>query len=278
MTNVLFGQFVLVLCFCVYVALAHEDVIDASQLLEGFPSPLTGGGTLSSETGTKAPELKHTVRDSASSSYGLDHSFPIHHVIEDRDSHHHKRYVEQFLGACHRKHDPSTCDLSELYRKYRNLHVPELKVNYTDTGYLKLKAPAAVSDAVMDLFEANKHKAVREQWTEGKTHTNHWDSPPSLLSWERGDVAYGGDEFRDVLEEEIEPLMTKFVNSGAGGTGKALGDGEDAPASEYDPGEEGEVEGQAKGARPLYRKAMVSPSGIYGIRIFKTGAIVAPRK
>lgn len=269
MTRILFAPIICVLVLCIYLSNGHEDVIDASQLLDGFPSQINAkGGSLSFET-KPSEEMKSNFATGSESrsSYGLDYSFPAHHTIENRDSHHHKRYVERFLGGCHRKHDQSSCDLSEMYRKYRNLHIPELKTNYTDTGFLKLKAPAAVSDGLMDLFEANKHKAVKERWMEGKTHTNHWETPPSLLSWERPDAIYGGDELRDLLEEEIQPIMAKFVNSGSGGTGKALGDSKSEEGAGADIGE---------GA--LYRRSQISPSGLYGIRIFKTGAVVAPRK
>ena len=118
--------------------------------------------------------------------YSLDFSFPVHHLKSEgkHNSHHFNRY-KTFLETCFSKHGSGKCTLSENYRRYLNLHVPKNKVNYTDTGFLKLKAPTVVFEALYDLFHANKHKAVKENWSHGKTLLNHWDSHPYIINWER---------------------------------------------------------------------------------------------
>ena len=40
-------------------------------------------------------------------------------------------------------------------------------VNYTDTGYTKIKAPDAVYKLVRDFWEKNKHKQRAENWPAG---------------------------------------------------------------------------------------------------------------
>ena len=116
--------------------------------------------------------------------YSLDFSFPVHHLNLVNKFGSHSRKYEGFIDSCITRHG-SKCTLSENYRRYHNLHVPKNKINYTDVGFLKMKAPTAVFDALHDLFHANKHKAVKENWSHGKTLLNHWESHPYIINWER---------------------------------------------------------------------------------------------
>ena len=179
-------------CFCSY---KHKTMFDINilclwilvGLLISSVVAIEASTTIDSSTSAVTQQLSHGI--SRAISYGVDHSFPVHHGIDYEEdelkTHHSRRYEDEFLGPCVNKHSKELCTLSESYRKHRNLYIPRYKENYTDVGFLKMRAPTIVMDAAVDLFQANKHNAVKEYWHEGKTYTNHWDSKPLLVNWER---------------------------------------------------------------------------------------------
>ena len=135
-----------------------------------------------------------------------------------------------------------------------------------------MRAPDVVFDAAVDLFEGNKHKAVKEYWSRGKTYMNHWDSEPLLVNWERQDLVYGGAEFQELVQNSLLDTVNNFVNINMG---SSTGAGDSEVQSDPDLGSNSLLETSANQA--LARTACES-SGIYGIRVYKEGSIVAPRK
>ena len=60
----------------------------------------------------------------------------------------------------------------------------KLQVNYTDTGFKKIRAPEAVMKLIREHWEKNKEKKSQENWPMGNTYVNHWASPTYMVSVE----------------------------------------------------------------------------------------------
>ena len=80
------------------------------------------------------------------SDYGVDCSFPIHSkewrcddLLGDRE-----QFYEDFMQGCHDHYGGSKakhCNTTEDDRIEMSLRQPQSMVNYTSTGYKKIKAP-----------------------------------------------------------------------------------------------------------------------------------------
>jgi len=107
--------------------------------------------------------------------YDADCSFPIHSkewrcgdLLGDR-----KQLYEDFMQGC-RDHYGGTkahrCDTTEDDRLEMSVRQPQSMVNYTSTGFKKIKAPKQVFDLLKDHWETNKHLAKEEVWTVGNIY------------------------------------------------------------------------------------------------------------
>ena len=106
---------------------------------------------------------------SASSPYGVDVSFPIHHNTVSST----QKQVEYdaYLSGCrvHYGNKGGTCDESEEDRIGMNRRQPQAMQNYTDMGFKKMKAPANVYALLKDFWKVNQHNQKKESWPAGNT-------------------------------------------------------------------------------------------------------------
>lgn len=47
-------------------------------------------------------------------------------------------------------------------------------VNYTETGFLKVKAPPELKRLLTEHWEKNQNKGTAENWGVGNIYVNHW--------------------------------------------------------------------------------------------------------
>jgi prolyl 4-hydroxylase len=100
--------------------------------------------------------------------YGVDCSFPVHSkdfrcgdLLGDR-----KKIYEDFMEGC-RKHygrKAGRCDQTEDDRIAMSVRQPQSMVNYTSTGFKKLRAPKEVMQLLDDHWQTNKVNMKREEW------------------------------------------------------------------------------------------------------------------
>ena len=67
--------------------------------------------------------------------------------------------------------------------------------NYTMFGFQKMRAPKGIMNSLTEFWEVNKKSKVKETWSTGDTHTNHWSSPTYMLSVDDPEL-YGGGVVR----------------------------------------------------------------------------------
>jgi len=153
--------------------------------------------------------------------YGVDVSYPIHHVNVSTNyawlPHNldpslptppeYEGMVVQPLGdkqtmynnlidGCRQFYEASgkaeRCDDSEADRVQMSLRQPQGMVNYTELGFTKIRAPDSVMKLLLEFWEANKDKAKRENWPAGNTYVNHWESPSEMIGVEDKSLKHGG--------------------------------------------------------------------------------------
>jgi hypothetical protein len=111
--------------------------------------------------------------------YGVDCSFPIHSkelrcgdILGDR-----KKVYEDFMQGCrdYYKEKADRCDVTEDERIEMSIRQPQSMVNYTSTGFKKIKAPKALFKLIKEHWEKNKDRKKQEVWPVGNIYVNHWE-------------------------------------------------------------------------------------------------------
>ena len=107
--------------------------------------------------------------------YGVDCSFPIHSkelkcgdlLGTDR-----MKVYEEFMQGCRDFYGKkgNRCDSTEEDRIEMSLRQPQSMVNYTATGYAKIRAPQKVWDLLSNHWENNKDNMKKEQWPAGNIY------------------------------------------------------------------------------------------------------------
>ena len=65
-------------------------------------------------------------------------------------------------------------------------------VNYTSTGFKKIKAPKPLWDLISTYWNKNKHNKKEESWGIGNVYTNNWKSKTFMVSVEDSGLRGGG--------------------------------------------------------------------------------------
>jgi prolyl 4-hydroxylase len=149
------------------------------------------------------------------SDYGVDCSFPIHSkewrcgdTLGDR-----AKFYEDFMQGCHNYYGnkANRCDITEDDRIEMSLRQPQSMVNYTSTGYKKIKAPKLLFDLLSAHWEANKHLKTQEVWFVGNTYTNHWESPTNMVSVEDGKLRGAGAQLKITLWDAVKSTIEEWT-------------------------------------------------------------------
>jgi hypothetical protein len=224
---------------CNVVSAAGDNVHDDEELLE---------------SNYISPDV--TVAD-----YGVDVSWPIHHLqvstnyawlphnvhpdkFETPEEYknmpiqplgNRAQIYEDFMEGCRKWYGErgNRCDATERDRAAMSLDQPATMTNYTELGFKKIRAPEAVFKIIKDFWETNRHHGKPEQWGVGYTYTNHWLTNSTMVSVEDTDMIGGGYELKDKIWDMAQDTISEWVG------------------------------------RPL------QTSSLYGIRVYHEGAILA---
>ena len=165
-------------------------------------------------------------------------SFPVyhHHATDNVDngmSRDDDTYVE-YMNGCRAKYDTMVhrgCDNGEYDRMEMNARQPPNMINYTSTGYKKVRAPAMLMTHLTRIWNGRDADDVirmaDESWPPGNSYVNHWSSPTKML-----DMTHSTS--RRVVWDTSREALDSW-------TGVDL-----------------------------------SPSSLYGIRVYTNGSILAP--
>ena len=147
--------------------------------------------------------------------YGVDCSFPVFSkelkcgdLLGDR-----KTVYEHFMEGCRKKYGKAghRCDVTEDDRIEMSLRQPRSMVNYTDTGFKKLRAPQAVMDLLYGHWNANNKYETLENWGAGNVYVNHWESPTYMTSVEDSRLRGGGAMLKQKIWDAVKPTIEAWT-------------------------------------------------------------------
>lgn len=200
-------------------------------------------------------------------SYGVDVSFPIKSdelkfAANDRSD-----FYMDFIDGCRNYYmkassrsssHGSVCDDSETDRFDMNRNQPPVMQNYTTLGFQKTKVPDHLMEELIEFWDQNsmtdiKHELPKETWYPGDTHTNHWESSTHMLDVGNPNLKGGGPRLKQRLWKAAETTLLQWLQTEADLNLK--------------PSE------KAKGKADRLK---LTPTSLYGIRMYKSGAVLAP--
>lgn len=178
---------------------------------------------------------------SSSSLYGVDVSFPIHHhrvstnyidmphnldpslpvPLQQKDQPlqplgmRHKAYLRYLDGCRHsiaNTEYTGRCDLFEYDRQLMNRRQPQSMVNYTETGFQKVKAPEHLTELVSAFWQKN-HLAPQknETWGVGNSYANVWDRPTRVVSVDDVGLRGSGAKLKEEIWSALSALMEEWT-------------------------------------------------------------------
>jgi len=195
-------------------------------------------------------------------SYGVDVSFPIHsksvstnydwlphnlnpgevptpqefegisvQVCGDR-----YKFYEEYMQGCrdHWEEKAYACDNVESDRIKQNINQPQSMVNFTETGYKKMKTPDHIFKKLLDFWEVNKAKEEDEKWFPGNIFVNYWDVPSTMIDVHDAKFEGGGGHLVDQIHDSMKDIIQEWTGQN------------------------------------------IIPSSLYGVRVYKEGAVLAP--
>ena len=84
-------------------------------------------------------------------------------------------------------------------------------LNYTDTGFKKIRAPKEVMELLYQHWEANKENTEQEVWTTGNIYVNHWKSPTYMLSVENTRLRGGGAHLKAKVWNAVQATIEEWT-------------------------------------------------------------------
>jgi prolyl 4-hydroxylase len=90
---------------------------------------------------------------------------------------------------------------------------PQSMVNYTSTGFKKMRAPPALWKLISDYWQKNKDDMKIEDWGLGNVYTNNWASPTYMASVENNQLRGGGYSFKNQIWEAARPTIEEWTGN-----------------------------------------------------------------
>lgn len=145
--------------------------------------------------------------------YGVDCTFPIHYenlrcgdLLGDR-----KTVYEEYMQGCYDQFDHESCDSYEGDRIAMNRRQPAGMLNYTSTGFKKIRAPEKLWNILKDHWDRNNHLKKQENWGRGNIYVNHWASPTFMVSVEDTSLPGAGPALKSAIWEAAKPTIEEWT-------------------------------------------------------------------
>ena len=119
------------------------------------------------------PTVSIEVTDeNTGSPYGVDCSFPIHYRNLRCNNYlpEQQRLYDEFMQGCYETYGKTHCENYENDRIMMSLAQPQSMVNYTDTGFKKIRAPPELYKVLKDYFDTNFENRRTEKWPKGNIY------------------------------------------------------------------------------------------------------------
>lgn len=222
-----------------------------------------------------------TDKDESILHYGVDVSFPMQRhemdVVDNEEEDQLTSSLKQsqlqlyseYVNGCneyYNKKYPITtsastnpCTKAEEDRFDMNLNQPPVMQNYTMLGFQKTTIPKDLHQLLSTFWKKHQTKQKLEVWDRGEggsadTHLNHWSSPTYMVHIDNPYFEGGGMELKNYIWHVARQKLENWINNGGnpGQSRKNSGESNDGP------------------------KWTLSPTSLYGIRVYKSNSILAP--
>ncbi len=124
-------------------------------------------------------------------------------------------FYDHFMEGCrhHYAAHAAYCDESEEDRLDMNYRQPSSMMNYTELGFAKVTAPKKVFAAIQKFWKENSGHGNEqpEDWDEGNTYTNHWDSPTFMLDIEDPTFTGGGSKLQKFIWDGSKRTLEEWT-------------------------------------------------------------------
>jgi hypothetical protein len=156
------------------------------------------------------------VGEEEQGNYGVDVSFPMHHHWTSESTPlnpERKRIYEEFMEGCRKKYGSrgDRCDQTENDRIQMSLRQSQSMVNYTETGFMKIKAPEELRRLLTEHWEKNKDNRKSEDWGVGNIYVNHWASPTYMVSVEDKSLRGGGAQLKQQVWDAAKDTIQRWT-------------------------------------------------------------------
>jgi prolyl 4-hydroxylase len=95
-----------------------------------------------------------------------------------------------------------------------NLHQPKNQRNYTQLGFQKGIVPDEAWKLIKDFYDSNKQNEVVENWVEGSSYVNHWESPSYLIyDNQNHSIADRNASYRDAVFATLQPSVENWIGA-----------------------------------------------------------------
>mmetsp|Transcript_13189 Transcript_13189/g.20052 ORF Transcript_13189/g.20052 Transcript_13189/m.20052 type:complete len:452 (+) Transcript_13189:983-2338(+) len=153
--------------------------------------------------------------DQIDNSYGVDVSFPIFspNVSPGSSLHGRQEFYNEFMRGCrdYEGKRGSACDQVEKDRIEMSRRQPRSMVNYTDTGFRKIRAPQELMDLLLPFWEEHKDEMKKENWFVGNTYVNHWKSPSYMVNVENAALRGGGGNLKQKIWDAAKSSIQEWT-------------------------------------------------------------------
>jgi prolyl 4-hydroxylase len=151
-----------------------------------------------------------------SSEYGVDCSFPVHSKewkCDEKLLGNRKQLYENFMDGCRKKYGKQgfRCDVTEEDRLQMSYRQPQSMINYTNTGFMKIRAPKEVYDLLINHWNMNHKYEISEAWGAGNIYVNHWESPTYMTSVEDTKLRGGGAQLKQKIWDAAKTTIEQWT-------------------------------------------------------------------
>jgi prolyl 4-hydroxylase len=160
------------------------------------------------EDPTQSPETSYRSEDDASFAI---YSRNLSSVLGDKQT-----FYNDFMEGCRKAvmesgSDPDVvCDKDDGHRMRMNVYQPQSVVNYTKTGFAKVKTPPEVFRLLKEFWDLNKEKSYVE-WSGPTPYHNNWEVPPTVIRVDNTTLETGGIELQRAISNAAKALMEEWT-------------------------------------------------------------------
>uniref|UniRef100_A0A7R9WPI0 Fe2OG dioxygenase domain-containing protein n=1 Tax=Craspedostauros australis TaxID=1486917 RepID=A0A7R9WPI0_9STRA len=146
--------------------------------------------------------------------YSFDCSFPIFakNNLDDckQDLGDKASFYENYMQGCRDKFG-DICDTNEAERFHMNNRQPISMRNFTETGFVKIRAPDNVVELIRNFWEINQNNRKEEVWYTGNIYTNHWAVPTDFVGIEDEELEGAGPELADAIWDAAKTTIEEWT-------------------------------------------------------------------